>query len=52
MALDESALPEPLDALRAGDGVSGHEILPIGGQGTACWWPSELPTGGQWDCPR
>ncbi len=32
--------------------VRGHEILPVGGHETAHWWPTELPTGGQWDCPR
>src|SRR5262245_16039511 len=32
--------------------VGGHEILPVGGQGTARWWPRELPTGGQQNCPR
>ena len=24
--------------------VSGHVKLPIGGHGTAHWWPAELPT--------
>ena len=31
--------------------VSGHVKLPIGGHGTAHWWPAELPTGGQQNCP-
>ena len=32
--------------------VGGHEILPIGGHETARWWPTVLPTGGRWFCPR
>ena len=32
--------------------VGGHEILPVGGHETARWWPRELPTGGQQNCPR
>jgi hypothetical protein len=32
--------------------VGGHEILPTDGHVTACRWPSELSTGGQWFCPR
>ena len=39
------------DARRRRD-VGGHEILPIGGHETARWWPTVLPTGGQWFCPR
>ena len=31
--------------------VGGHEILPIGGHENARWWPTVLPTGGQWFCP-
>jgi len=33
-------------------GVGGHEILPMGGHESACWWSVVLPTGGQWFCPR
>ena len=36
----------------AGMRVGGHEILPIGGHETARWWPTVLPAGGQWFCPR
>ena len=36
----------------SGEGVGGHEILPIGGHETARWWSTVLPTGGQWFCPR
>ena len=32
--------------------VGGHEILPGGGRECACWWPVELPGGGQLICPR
>jgi len=32
--------------------VGSHEILPVGGRETARWWPTVLPTGGQWFCPR
>jgi hypothetical protein len=32
--------------------VGGHEIVPIGGHEAARWWPTVLPIGGQWFCPR
>jgi hypothetical protein len=32
--------------------VGGHEILPVGGHVAARWRPAELPTGGDWFCPR
>ena len=41
-----------LSAARRFGRVGGHEILPVGGHGTARWWPRELPTGGQQICPR
>jgi hypothetical protein len=32
--------------------VGGHEILPSGGHVGARWRPTELPSGGQQNCPR
>jgi hypothetical protein len=53
-ALDAFAGTHPHARLMAelAPSVGGHEILPIGGHESARWWPTVLPTGGQWFCPR
>jgi hypothetical protein len=49
----ELYVAEGSDALIFTNGaVGGHEILPVGGHEAARWWPTVLPIGGRWFCPR
>jgi hypothetical protein len=51
LSLDEWTIAATGDQVRVTAGLDGgHEILPVGGHGTARWRSTDLPS--RWFCPR